>query len=260
VELHVGLTDEERARCRAVLADPLGADDAFLRFQQYLSPEQQEEYWEDRQTEIDGTACVLAAWPVDHAHVSARFLAFDWAPKRGGGAFWFLSGYLGRTQSGDEALTHLAFECEHDEELAVTTDVLRSFKPAEIVAKSNAVLAATAKREELLATWDLPDIDTLRELEQTAREARAMTLVRGRGGFPDNYYCGLAFDYLEEKRKGRGALGRLASLYGREYKTIRDHLSRAKAREFLQGGEPGTLSYEAGPRLYASSEPGERPT
>lgn len=250
-ELHVGLTPEERASCRAVLADPLRVDGAFRRFQGSLSHERQEEYWEDPAADISGTALVLNAWRVEHPYVSVRFLAFDWAPKRGHGAFWFLSGYLGRTHAGDDALTHLAFECEHDEELAVTTDVLRSFKPAEIIAKTYAVLAVTAKREELLAAWGLPDIGTLRELEESAVDARSMQLRRGRGGFPDRYYRGLAFDYLMQRERGRGALKRLAKMYGREYATIRDHLTRAKARRFLQGGKAGTLSYEAGPRLYA---------
>lgn len=250
-ELQVGLTPDERRLCRAALDNPTDVNLAFCRLQRSLGL-RQEEYWAEGQAAIPGSAYVLAAWPIEHDHVSVRFLAFDSAPKRGAdgaGSFWFVSGYLGHTRSG-EVLTHLAFECEEDGE-PLTSDVVRSFRLPEIAAKVKAVIETNARRERILREiWGVPDMATLEALEQAARDARQMELRRGRAGFPDRYYQGLAFDYLREAERGRGALLKLGALYGQKRQTIRDHLSRAKARGFLQGGQPGRLSYQAGPRLY----------
>jgi hypothetical protein len=163
---------------------------------------------------------------------------------------------VSRTESGDTVITHLAVEPVDDGQGVVNSEFLRSIRPSEIVTKVQAKLDATATASELLRTWGVPDPRTLYELRRMAFEARRMQLKRGSTGFPDSYYRGLAFDYLEQRRRGRGVLKRLARMYDREEKTIRDHLNRAKARDYLTGGgHTGKPSYAPGPKLYDVPQP-----
>jgi hypothetical protein len=261
IELRTGLTPEEYALLEAF--DFENRDE--VNWIRQLTKEQAAQWETVRRSQVDleGSTWVIDAWRVDHPVAIARFLATVEGPVPTSrpprdpdhrivvGSVWYLAGYLGRTDSDDEAVTHLAIEAGRSfAEMGVTSDVMRAISTADLLAKVQAFLRAKDTLDDLVEAWGVPDVDELADLRKTAHEARRMQLHRGSGGFPDAYYRGLAWDYLEQKSGRRGVLARLARMYEREQRVIRDHLHRAKVRGFLAGGVSGKLSYVAGPNLY----------
>lgn len=122
----------------------------------------------------------------------------------------------------------------------VNSDVLRHPKMGELVALLRKELSNTAA--------DRTDLDAKWKEAATA----AVELKRGRGGYPDEHFLGLAVRYLQLRDAGltNGITGELADEYDRPEATIRDWIRQAERRGFLTEaaqGRGGTR--EAGPRL-----------
>lgn len=260
-ELRSGLTAEERERIDAGLS--LEGAAAFYR---QLTPDDMHRLgvvWRDSAAETD--LAVLFAQPIiDHRSVIARFAGFGFAPKRssasgwqGGAAGWYVSGYLERGASGDIVVRQLAIDPERDQQGGVTTDVLRSFRPTNIIAKVRAYLTALPALLLLEQEWGLRDEEpsALATLIVEARAA-ADAIPAPRGRLTDDFFERLARLCLDEFHlRGRGVLDRVADAEKRPRETIRDWVREATERGFLAPRERGQSVFAPGWRLQGEYEP-----
>jgi len=263
-KLQSGITLEEREQLLREL-DLEASEEDWERVWGPLSGDQQEALARLLAVfnETDGPVLLKArlAKVAESAGTFARFFAYALLP---GG--WYLSGYLAYkpTDAQVEAwkragldpipprrvyVRHLAIEPENEGN-PLTAEVLRAVKIESLITKVRAYFRVTAEAQALLEGWGIQlSPEDLVGRDERVAVARRIPPKRGSRGLPDEYFLGLALDYLAEQDGGRGVHGRLAEAYGQSEAKIRDHLNRAKKRGWLEGGEQGKLSYRPGPRL-----------
>lgn len=169
-------------------------------------------------------------------HVVARFAAYDFAPRRAmSQAGWFLSGYVSRNPDASVVLRQLTIEPEHEAQMGVTPDVLRSFNPTHVLAKVRAYLPPA----EGIELEELPTTSTI-----------------GRPRLSDEHLIGVARLCLEESNlRGRGWLDRVARRIGSPRETVRDWVRAARRRGFLAPGARGSWIVAPGPLLPKRAVP-----
>ena len=103
------------------------------------------------------------------------------------------------------------------------------------------------------------------DIERARRHARAAgrrPLKRGRAGYPDDHYRGVALAYLDLLDKGitRGILAALAERESKRLgrpvpvETARTWVNVARKRQFLTEGENGRAGAMPGPKLYERTD------
>lgn len=197
-----------------------------------------------------GEPAIWTTWTKDDGGRRCEFTLQDMLGDWG----WDLDG-VARVVGGRIVVTELTFRLSEfvkdDREIrrrlpgelppeGVNSDVLRHPKMGEVV--------ALLRRELRDASETRPDLDA--KWKEAA--AVAIELKRGRGGYPDGHFLGLAVRYLQLRADGltNGITGALAQEYDRPEATIRDWIRQAERREYLTEaakGRGGTR--EAGPRL-----------
>ena len=258
--LRSGISDEERQ----AITDALDIERAAER-----SPEDLERLglvFRDLNAIDPGGIPVLLAWPVKHATVLARFVAFVFAPSRPMmAAGWLVAGYVERRPQGDVVVRQLAIEPERDGQ-SVTTDVLRSVRPATIIAKVRAYLAALPavlelEQERGLRSEEPSALAAFAADVRTAVEAIPATDEVGRG-YSDAFYERIARLALDEyHRHGRGVLARVAAKEARAgeperpRETVKGWIREATRRGFLAPRQRGQGVFEPGWRLRESWKP-----
>jgi hypothetical protein len=253
-ELQSAITREER---ELLLRDlDLSQAEAFARSHSADQLEELGLVWHGLAVGDDDGLAVLRARPILHPTVVARFVAYGFAPRRSVSAGWFLAGYIDRRQSGEVVVRQLAIEPEHDQQMGVTTDVLRSFGPATIIAKVRAYLAALPGALALEAEWSGSAFDAAVAEESRAAAEAIPAPTRGPRGYDDSHYEEVARLCLDEYAlRGRGVLDRVAKRRERPHETVRDWVREATRRGFLAPRERGQNVFEPGVRLRSTWSP-----
>jgi hypothetical protein len=213
--------------------------------------------------EREGTFPVVFANPIGDAtgDVFGSFAALDLID----GEPWLVKGDLASVDGValTQALTIWRWRGGSGSE--VTGTVLRSVRVALIRDRAlqglrRADVAVDSYRTLLgLSALDERERELIR---RAAASARREGLKRGRTGYPDDHYRGVALRYLElvdegyGRQPGKGIRSRLARDYDRPPETVRDWIRRARELGFLEGGGPGRLDVRPGPNLRPREELG----
>jgi hypothetical protein len=101
----------------------------------------------------------------------------------------------------------------------------------------------------------LPEADRL--IRENARRAARTQLRKGRAGYPEDFYRGVALRYLEiAASQNRGVIPQLATEYGRRLKreiprdTVKSWLRKARELGLLEFDGQGRSGARPGPQLY----------
>lgn len=125
----------------------------------------------------------------------------------------------------------------------ITANLLRELSPAAAIAAA----AASVDGNDFLSV-------TARWARREVRSdgvAGVHNRKSGRPRLPEDELAAVALAYLEELRRGRGVLQRLAQRFDREPATMRDRVRQARDSEFLTRTTQGRRGGSAGPSLIA---------
>ncbi|MGW0162083.1 hypothetical protein ACWDUN_22500 [Mycobacterium sp. NPDC003323] len=136
----------------------------------------------------------------------------------------------------------------------ITSDTLRRIPLGDILARVERDLPDDSWRNE--GIQQVPGNTRLRVEDLSGDQRRALenttTVTARRKGRPelsDELLIEVAEAYIGEAARGRGAIGRLSTMFDRPEPTIRDWISTARKREFLAPTTPGRRGAAPGPKL-----------